>query len=43
VISLSHCVAKLGVGGLERSASAKDFQRTKEYQISLNGSKVMFV
>jgi hypothetical protein len=29
VISLSGCVAELGVGGVERSALAKAFQCTK--------------
>jgi hypothetical protein len=30
VISLSGCVAELGVGGVKRSASVKAFQCTKE-------------
>jgi hypothetical protein len=43
VISLSGYVAELGVGGVERSASVRVFQCTKEHRISLNGSKVMIV
>jgi hypothetical protein len=43
VISLSGCVAELGVGGVERRALARAFQRTKEYWISSSGSKVMIV
>jgi hypothetical protein len=43
VISLSSCVAKLGVGGVERNALAKAFQRTKERWILSSGSKVMII
>jgi len=43
VISLSGCVAKLGVGGVERSASVRAFQLTKERWISSSGLKVMIV
>ncbi len=43
MISLSDCVAELGVGGVERSALAKAFQCTKECWISLSGSKVMII
>ncbi len=43
MISLFDCVAELGVGGVERSAMARAFQRTKEHQISSSGSKVMII
>jgi len=43
VISLSNCVAKLGVDGVKRSALEKAFQRTKERWISLSKSKVMII
>ncbi len=43
VISLSGCVAKLGVGGVERSTLAKVFQLTKERWILLSESKVMII
>jgi len=43
VISLSGCVAELGVGGVERSALTRAFQRTKERWILLSGSKVMII
>jgi hypothetical protein len=43
VISLSGCVAELGVGGVKRSALARAFQRTKECWISLSRSKVMII
>jgi hypothetical protein len=43
VISLSSCVAELGVGGVERNALVKTFQRTKEHWISSSESKVMIV
>ncbi len=43
MISFSDCVAELGVGGVERRASARAFQRTKKHRISLSGSKVMIV
>jgi hypothetical protein len=34
VISLSNCVADLGMGGVKRKALAKVFQHTKECWIS---------
>jgi hypothetical protein len=37
VISLSGCVAELGVSGVEWNALARAFQRTKERQISSSG------
>jgi hypothetical protein len=37
------CVAELEVGGVEWSALARAFQRTKEHWISLSRSKVMIV
>ncbi len=43
MISLSSCVAELGVGGKERSASVRAFQCTKEHRILSSGSKVMIV
>jgi hypothetical protein len=43
VISLSSCVAELGVGDVERNDLARAFQRTKEHQISSSGSKVMII
>jgi len=43
VIFLSSCVAKMGVSGVEKSASARAFQRTKERWILSNGSKVMII
>jgi hypothetical protein len=43
VISLSGCVAKLGMNGAERSALVRAFQRTKKRLISSSGSKVMIV
>ncbi len=43
MISLSGCVAELGVGVVKKSALARTFQRTKECWISLNGSKVMII
>jgi hypothetical protein len=43
VISLSGCVAKLGVNDVKRSALVRAFQCTKECRISLSGSKVMIV
>jgi hypothetical protein len=43
VISLSGCVAELGVDGVERRALARTFQRTKECWILLSGSKVMII
>ncbi len=43
VISLSGCVAELGVGGVKRSTLARAFQHTKECRISLSGSKVMII
>jgi hypothetical protein len=43
VISLSGCVVELGLGGVERSTLARDFQCTKERWISLSGSKVMII
>ncbi len=43
MISLSGCVAELGVSGVDRNALAKTFQRTKKRQISSSGSKVMTV
>ncbi len=43
VISLSGCVAELQVGGVERSALARAFQRTKEHWILVSRSKVMKV
>ncbi len=43
MISLFGYVAELGVGGVERSAFARAFQRTKKHWISSSGSKVMIV
>ncbi len=43
MISLSGCVAELGVSDVERSALMRTFQHTKECWISLNESKVMIV
>ncbi len=43
MISLFGCVAEMGVSGVERSALARAFQRTKECRISSNGSKVMII
>jgi hypothetical protein len=43
VISLFGCVAELRMGGVERSASARDFQCTKKHQISSSESKVMII
>jgi hypothetical protein len=43
VISLSGCVAKFRMGGVEKKASMRAFQCMKEHWISLNGSKVMIV
>ncbi len=43
MISLSGCVAELGVGDVKRSALAKAFQRTKECWILLSESKVMII
>ncbi len=43
MISLSGCVAELGVDGVERRALARTFQRTKECWILLSGSKVMII
>ncbi len=43
MISLSGCVVELEVNGVERSASMRAFQRTKEHQISSSGSKVMII
>jgi hypothetical protein len=43
VISLSDCVAELGVSGVEWSALARAFERTKECWIPLSESKVMIV
>jgi hypothetical protein len=43
VISLSGCVAKLGVGGVERNTSVRAFQRTKERWILLSRLKVMII
>jgi hypothetical protein len=34
VISLSGCVAELEMGGVKKSASARAFQRTKEWVVS---------
>jgi hypothetical protein len=43
MISLSGCVAELGVGGVRRNALARTFQRTKKCWILLSGSKVMII
>ncbi len=43
MISLSGCVAELGVGGVERSTSVRVFQHTNKHQISLSESKVMII
>ncbi len=43
MISLSGCVAELGVNSLERRALARAFQCTKERWIPSCGSKVMTV
>jgi hypothetical protein len=43
VISLSGCVVKLGVSGVERSASMRAFQCTKKRWIPSSGSKVTIV
>ncbi len=43
MISLSACEAELGLDDVERSASMRAFQRTKEHWISLSGSKVMII
>jgi hypothetical protein len=43
VISLSGCVAALGVGGVKRRTLVRAFQCTKEHWISLSRSKVMII
>jgi hypothetical protein len=43
VISLFGCVAESKVGGVDRNALIRAFQRTKERWIPSSGSKVMKV
>ncbi len=43
MISLSSCVAELRMGGVERNASVKAFQHTKEHRILSSESKVTIV
>ncbi len=43
MISLSGCVAELGVGGVKRNALVRVFQRTEECWILLSGSKVIII
>ncbi len=43
MISLSGCVAELGVDGVERNALARAFECTKEHWISSSESKVMII
>jgi len=43
VISLSGCVAELGVDGVERNALARAFERINEHWILSSESKVMII